>query len=247
MVLVSVAGLRGAFGAERGFEGGGDGGVVGGGRGEGGLGEPPAGSAGERAGVGVELGGDEPGVVGGGRHDGDVLEVFGGRSAPSRGRRCRCFRSSRANGNAGLGGGLLKGIQVDHDHVDRLRSSCSCDGCHVPAFAANVEEAAVDLGVQGFDAAVEHLGEAGEVGDVADGEAGFAEGPGGAAGRDELDAMPGERAGEVEEAGFIGDGEEGAADGLEIGFGRVHTHQSIWRRRRLRISEDRADRSDRLA
>ena len=84
-------------------------------------------------------------------------------------------------------------------------------------FAADVEQAAVDLGMEGFDAAVEHFGEAGEFADVFDGEAGFAEGAGGAAGRDQFDAVAGERLGEVDEAGFVGDAEEGAADWLEGG------------------------------
>ena len=53
------------------------------------------------------------------------------------------------------------------------------------------------LGVEGLDAAVEHFGEAGEVGDVADREAGFAQGLGRAAGGDEVGAVGGEGAGEL--------------------------------------------------
>ena len=47
------------------------------------------------------------------------------------------------------------------------------DGSDVRGIAADVEDSAVDLGVQRLDAAVEHLREAGEVGDVADFEAGI--------------------------------------------------------------------------
>ena len=47
--------------------------------------------------------------------------------------------------------------------------------------------------MEGLDAAVEHLGEAGEVADVAHGEAGFAQRAGGAAGGDQFDAEAGER------------------------------------------------------
>jgi hypothetical protein len=49
---------------------------------------------------------------------------------------------------------------------------------------ANMKDSAVDLRVQRFDTAVEHLGEAREVADVAHGEPGVAEGLGGAAGGD---------------------------------------------------------------
>ena len=56
------------------------------------------------------------------------------------------------------------------------------DGAHVFGIVADVEDAAVHMGMKRLDAAVEHLGEAGQVGDVADGEAGVAEGLGGASG-----------------------------------------------------------------
>lgn len=74
--------------------------------------------------------------------------------------------------------------------------------------------------VEGLDAAVKHLREAGEIGDIANGEACFTQDPGGAASGDELDRMLVEATGEVDEAGFIGDGEQGATDWLEVG-GRV--------------------------
>jgi hypothetical protein len=54
--------------------------------------------------------------------------------------------------------------------------------------------------------------EAGVVGHVLDGQAGVADGLGGAAGGEEFDAGRRERAGEVDEAGLVGDGEEGAFD-----------------------------------
>ena len=118
-----------------------------------------------------------------------------------------------AEGDAGLCGGFLEGVEVDDDHVDGLDAVIG-DGGFVLGVAADVEQTAVDEGVEGLDAAVEHLGEAGEVADVADGQAGFAEGAGGAAGGDELDAEAGEGLGKLDEAGFVGDAEQGAADGL---------------------------------
>ena len=66
--------------------------------------------------------------------------------------------------------------------------------------------------MEGLDAAVEHLGEAGEVADVLDGEAGFAQGAGGSAGGDELDAEAGEHLGKLHQAGFVGHAQQRAAD-----------------------------------
>ncbi len=91
------------------------------------------------------------------------------------------------------------------------------DGCLVLGVAADVQDAAVDLGVQGLHPAVEHLGEAGEVGDIAHGQAGVAQGLGRTSCRHEVHAMGGERLGEADEAGLVGDGEQGAADLFERG------------------------------
>ena len=85
--------------------------------------------------------------------------------------------------------------------------------------AADVEDAAVDLGMKGLDAAIEHLGEAGEIADVADVEASVTERARGAAGRDEFDAVAGEGAGEIDKAGLVCDGQKGTADGLQAGCG----------------------------
>ena len=71
--------------------------------------------------------------------------------------------------------------------------------------------------MESFHAAVQHLGEAGEVGDIAHGEIGFAEGLGRASGGDEFYTVMRKRSGEFDEAGFVGDGKEGAADGFEVG------------------------------
>jgi hypothetical protein len=49
------------------------------------------------------------------------------------------------------------------------------------------QEAAVDLGVQGLDASVEHLGEPGDVGDLLDLDAVLGEELVGSAGGDDLD------------------------------------------------------------
>ena len=75
-----------------------------------------------------------------------------------------------------------------------------------------MQDAAVHLGMQRLDAAIEHFGEAGEFGDVFDRDAGVAQQLGGASGGDELDAEGGELAGEIYQSGFVGDAENGALD-----------------------------------
>ena len=59
--------------------------------------------------------------------------------------------------------------------------------------------------MEGLDPAVEDLLLAGELGDVGDFESGFTQGRRGAAGREDLDAVPGEALGEVDHSGLVGD------------------------------------------
>ena len=81
------------------------------------------------------------------------------------------------------------------------------------------EDAAVHARMEGLHAAVEHLGEAGDVLDLGDGDAGLADGRGGRAGGDDLGAGLGEGGGEVDDARLVEDGEEGTADRAAIGGG----------------------------
>ncbi len=83
------------------------------------------------------------------------------------------FSMSSAKVDVGSGGGLFEGVEVDHHHVDGL-DTVLLDGGSVFGFAADVQHATVDVGMQRLDAAVQHLRKAGEIGDVADGQAGFA-------------------------------------------------------------------------
>ena len=70
------------------------------------------------------------------------------------------------------------------------------------------EQAAVDLRVQRLDAAVEHLGKAGVLGDLGDREAGVGEQLGRAAGRQQLDAERRQLARELDDAGLVGNGDQ---------------------------------------
>ena len=119
---VSVSALQAAAG-RGGFgdlvEGIGDGGVVGGGGGEGLLGEPPAGFAAQcRRWLEFQLF-DESGIVGHAGDDGDVFKVLGGGADHGGAADVDVF-DQMAEGDAGLGGGFLKGVEIDDDHVDGL-------------------------------------------------------------------------------------------------------------------------------
>ena len=98
------------------------------------------------------------------------------------------------------------------------------DSGNVRWVVATIEQAAVHVGVQGFDAAVEHLREAGEVRDIADGEASVAQGFGGTARGDQFGAEAGQRAGELDEACLVGYGEQGTLNRLES----THCLDSTW-------------------
>ena len=76
---------------------------------------------------------------------------------------------------------------------------------------ADREQAAMHLGMQRLDAAVHHFGKAGQLGDVLDLQPGLGDRLRGAAGRDQLDAVAGQRLGELDQAGLVGNGNQGAA------------------------------------
>ena len=72
----------------------------------------------------------------------------------------------------------------------------------------HAEQSAVDLGVQGLDPAVEHLGEAGELGDILDGQTGVSQQLGGAARGEDLDAELGEAGYERDQVALVRNADE---------------------------------------
>jgi len=62
--------------------------------------------------------------------------------------------------------------------------------------------------MQRLDAAIHHLGKAGQLRDVAHRQARLGERLGGAAGRDQLDGVAAKRAREIDQSGFVRDGEK---------------------------------------
>ena len=76
------------------------------------------------------------------------------------------------------GYGLNEGVEVDDDQVKGLNLHVF-EGIDVFLLAAVCQDAGVDAGVQGLDAAFEAFGEAGDVGDFCDGDAGCGDSGGG--------------------------------------------------------------------
>ena len=70
----------------------------------------------------------------------------------------------------------------------------------------------MDLGVKRLHPPVHHLGKAGQIGDVAHLEPGLAQRLGGAAGRDQFDAVPGQRLPELDQPGLVRHGQQSAGD-----------------------------------
>ena len=106
---------------------------------------------------------------------------------------------------------LLERIEDDHQQIDRADAVRRHRGA-MAVIVADGEQAAVHLGMQGLHPAVHHLGKAGEVGDVDHLQPCVRKRLGGAAGGDELDAVPGERTGEIDEAALVGDRQQRAGD-----------------------------------
>ena len=212
-----------------------DRGIVGRCGGESFLREPPFRFARERSGRG-KLVGDRV-VVRGRSHDSDIVKILGGGADHRRSADVDVL-DQFLESDSGLGRGLLEGIEVDHHHIDGSDAVFGNRRDVLGIFAA-MQDAAVNLGMQRLDAAIEHLGESGEIGDVFDGDAGIAQEFRGASGGDEFDAKRGKLAGEIDESGFVGDAENGAAEfglladmiGLGTGINAGVTEDSIeeWR------------------
>ncbi len=102
---------------------------------------------------------------------------------------------------AGPRDGRCKGIEVDDQQVDRLDAVLAHHGI---VRAAPAEQAAVHPGMQRLDAPVHDLREPGVAGYVAHRQACLAQQLRRAAGGQQLDARPVERAGEFRHAGLVG-------------------------------------------
>ena len=138
-------------------------------------------------------------------HDGDRIAVLGG-GADERGAADVDVLDDRVlvrTARQRLGERVQR---RDHD-VDRLEPALG-ELAHVLGVVAPGEDACVDRGVQRADAAVEHLREAGDVGDRLHLDARVGERPAGAAGGDQVVAVLDQAAREFDEPGLVADREQ---------------------------------------
>ncbi len=182
-----------------GVEPGDDGGVVGGGVGEGGPGEPATRRRRERAGGAQLL--EHGGVVGRRRDDADVLVVLGRR--PHHGRAADVDEL-----DGGVGG---ERVEVRHHQVDGI-DAVGRQVVEVLGLGAVGEDAAVDLGVEGLDPPAEHLGRAGHLRHLGVGDARLAQLGRGVAAGDQLPAQVGEALGQLDQALLVVHRQQGPHD-----------------------------------
>ena len=130
------------------------------------------------------------GIVGRVGDDGDIGVVLG-RGADHR--RAADVDVLDDRGIVGAGAAdFLERVEIDDDEVDRL-DAVLAHRRRMLGIVAHAEQPAMHRRMQRLDAAVHDLGKAGELGDVAHGDAGLGDRLGRAAGRDQLDAGRGKR------------------------------------------------------
>jgi hypothetical protein len=115
----------------------------------------------------------------------------------------------------------LERIQVQHQQIDRRDAQF---GHHRVVGTAATEQAAVDLRMQGLDAAVHDFREAGHVAHVAHHDTGVAQRFGAAAGGKQFNAGGDEPLAQLDQAGLVRHAEQGAANRCESGGG----HGDSW-------------------
>ena len=152
---------------------------------------------------------DDAGVVAGVDHDGHIFVVL--RRRADHGRAADVDVLDGVGQVAiRLGHGGFEGIEIDRDQVDRLDAVLVH---HRAVQRTATEDAAMDLRVQGLDAAVHHFREAGVVGDFHCSHAVVLEQLVGAAGGEDFHAEGGQFAGELKDAGLVGNADQRAANG----------------------------------
>ncbi|GJD73998.1 hypothetical protein CFIICLFH_2231 [Methylobacterium goesingense] len=185
-----------------------DGGIVGGRSRIGLLGEAAPGALAQRPALGFEFG-EHGGVVAHIDHDRHVGVIFRGGADHCRTADIDVLDAIVVAGS--LRHRLLEGIEVDQQQVDRADAVGSQRRLMLRV-AAHGEQSAMDARVQRLHPTVHHLGKAGEVGDLRDGQPGRTQGLVRPTRGDQRDAEAVESSGELDEAGLVGDGEECAGD-----------------------------------
>ena len=168
-----------------------------------GQGEAPSLQGGRHLAVGVGRGdhGHARVVLGSGAHHGGAADVD--------------LLDAGVEGGAG-GHGAGEGVEVDHHQVDGGHAQL-LQLAHVLGLAAVGQDTGVDAGVEGLDAALQALGEVGDLLHGGHGDARSCNGGGGRAGGDDLDARPAQGCGQVGQPRLVVDGDQGPAHGQTVG------------------------------
>eukprot|EP01037_Dinobryon_pediforme_P030474 gene30475-34574_t len=116
-----------------------------------------------------------------------------------------------------LGDGRFERVEIDDNEIDR-GDPVFLHRRDMRRIIAHREQAAMDVGMERFHAPVHHLGKTRKLANVADVESRIAQRLGGAAGRDQFDAVAGKTPREIDDPGLVGNREKRAADG-DIGHG----------------------------
>ncbi len=171
---------------------------------------------------------EERGVLGGIDQNHDSCMVLRGRADHRRATHVDLLDDVLER-NPRLGGRRLERVEVHRHQVDRA-DPVAGEGLAVRGQVPTGQDPPVDRRVEGLHPAVEHLGEARHVGDLANGQIRRGERPRRSTGRQELHAQRGETAGQVHQPGLVGDGEERAANRAH-GSVRIDTRRPTTSRR----------------
>ena len=112
------------------------------------------------------------------------------------------FSTNSPKDDAGLARGLFKGVKIHHHHVDGFDSLFG-HGRQVFDAVPQMQNAPVDLGMQGFYPAIQHFREAGEVGNIAYRKPGLAQGTRRTSGRNQFHVHARQLAGEIYQASLV--------------------------------------------
>ena len=130
--------------------------------------------------------------------------------------------STQAAKSAPLAAVLFERIEIDGEKID-LGNGVIFERLLVTVLAAHREQPAMDFRMQRLHPPIHHFGALRDLGDVGHLEACLAQGLGGAAGGDELNALRREAAREIDEARLVADRKERAGNLLH---GRMSREQS---------------------
>ena len=188
--------------------------------------KPPAADGGQDVGVpgGVDDDGDRRVVLRGGPHhrraaDVDLLDALVG---------------ARARGDR-----LGERVEVHHDQVER-RDAELLELGDVLGLAAVGQDPRVHGGVQRLHPAVQALGEAGDLLDRRDRDAGLGDPARGGAGAHQLDAGRGQPGGQLLDAGLVVDAQQRAADGGAVAHRALFLVWSVGDELRHRLHQELA-------